>query len=130
MNYLRRHKQGVEWDHPDHVEPLGLRQVINQLCIQSGSTYQGRIDAARILLKRIQNVPIYINESTLCFASHSLRHPDCTIVNVHNILDLYPDDVHTIVRFQDDAQIHISISLQQTKRYIKRSKQLYDQLVL
>ena len=126
MNYIKRHTNGIQVDNKTIEE--GLLSYVNHLCISHGSTYTGRRDAARVLLKRTQCVPIYVDTDIIFIMTHSLRHIDCVFVNENQIASYFPNKAETTIQFLDGSHIEIQLTIQQTKRLIDQVKTLRKRL--
>jgi hypothetical protein len=72
----------------DIVVRKGLMFVLNALCLSAGSTYQGRIQAAKQCLQQERLVPLYVNASTVLIMTHSVRRYECQALNVFALQEL------------------------------------------
>lgn len=89
MKYVKRTCEGIlVIDKRAKHYNLGLKQYINQLCIENFSTFDGREQASKAHLKVSSNLPIYVNENLILFPTKSRRNYDCVYVNYHKILSL------------------------------------------
>ena len=103
---------------------------LKQWCLQHGSTFEGRKDAAMYILKCRQKVPILISEKTrdLIFPTSSYLNNTCIWINYKYIknVNVHPNGV--IVQFCDDREYVIPISMRSMKRSINLCKKYYTYL--
>jgi len=63
----------------------GLRAVLQAMCLATGSTYHGRIEAAQKVLAKERLVPLFIDQHNVLIFTHSIRRFDCCAINIFAI---------------------------------------------
>ena len=63
-------------------------RIINELCIDNLSTYQGRKEAIKIKYGIKTMVPIYINDEILLFPTKGIKEYACVWINYHQIREV------------------------------------------
>ena len=124
MKYIRRTSQGIlVLDKKEKYLTKGLKQFINEECIRNLSTFEGREQAAKVILKHQSNLPIYVNEDTIVFPTKSIRNYDCIYVNYHEVLSLTETiRGNTKIIFNDLTEIKVDSSLQKIKKQLFRAQ--------
>ena len=126
MNYITRHPEGVMTDGPVQLVNSGLKAFVNSLCLEHLSTYDGRRIAARHLLQKRNNVPIYVHADLILIPTHALRHPDCVFLNARNITHHTPSKEGTIVWFLDGSTLSIEIASSHLRLLLDRAALLLE----
>jgi competence protein ComK len=88
---------------------------MNKLCIQYGSTLQGRVVAARDLLNITKNTPIMVNDSIILFPTKSIRHIDCMYINYFEVEALMKRDKGCVITFKDCQKLELGVSYEKMK---------------
>ena len=124
MNYVTRHPEGIMTDGPKQVQKIGLKAFINNLCLEHLSTYEGRQIAARKMLQRRNNVPIYVHNHMILIATHAIRHPACMFVNAQNVSHVQTEDNQTILWFLDGTRVATTITKSHLHLLLERAMHL------
>lgn len=90
MYYIRRFNNGIEISSEKGTIQLSstLKKYINEMCIKSFSTYEGRRISASIFLRESNNIPIYVNEEIMLYPTKSIRCYDTVFVNFNEVLSI------------------------------------------
>ena len=85
--YIKRNAFGSEVKYIDDSVVLSKvpLSVINMLCVQFGSTYQGRIESVRASYGINKMIPVYVNEDILLFPNGPVRDYETIWINYHQI---------------------------------------------
>lgn len=124
MNYIKRTEYGIEIDQITFTQ-TGLIQYINNLCLNDGSSYSGRLNYSKKILGNHKN-PIYINDDLLLIPSHSTRRYECVCINYFLIDSIIESDGKSKVIFQSSMYILIDISPALLKKQLKRAQKLVN----
>ncbi len=130
MNYIRRTLSGIALINQSNVVHLdeGLTHYLNRLCLSNVSTLSGRKKAARVLLNKTANIPIYINSDILLFPNQSLRKVDTVLVNYYAIYDIIEEENGTKIIFKDLQTLLIPQSIHYMRRQMSACSQLLQHL--
>ncbi|MCP8617472.1 competence protein ComK [Salirhabdus salicampi] len=110
----------IEQDRQFYCQQPSL-QLIDQSCIQGGSTYVGRKKAMVKMLRTNQKLPIPINpdRSIYLFPSKSPNDYSCEWISFFHITDFQPlpaDDKKTIITFSNGLEKEVDIPIDKMKR--------------
>lgn len=109
MNYMRRNSYGLLIDEVAH--DLSIKKYLNEICLANLCTYDGRILAAKLILKRSRIVPLFINSTMCLIFTKSIREYDCILLNFHNILSVHKLQNGAVkVCFSDLIELEIKCS--------------------
>jgi hypothetical protein len=64
-----------------HTHRYSMRSVIDSLCLEYGSTLDGRMQAAARWLTKERLVPVYVNPTCILILTASLRRYECIAFN-------------------------------------------------
>lgn len=84
MNYIKKNCYGIEVDG-QYIDS-SIKSYLNKLCIKELSTFDGRYNASKFILKKVTNLPFYVNAKVCFFPTESIRNYDVLLLNFHNIL--------------------------------------------
>ncbi len=124
MNYVTRSTEGIYIGGTNKIEKIGLIRYINNLCINNISTYEGRKQAAKKMLKRNKLVPIYINKNIILFPTSSIRILDMYFINYLKIINVYEQGKTSIIYFTDGTSLTVSIPKKNIVSMMKLCEQL------
>ncbi len=93
-------------------------KIIDQACIQNGSTYTGRVNAAKQLLGIHYNPPIAIDpyRGIYAFATLSPLDENCIWVITKNIIDIKHNNKGSTIYYKNNKSLHILMSKHQVDR--------------
>ncbi|AIO18707.1 ComK protein [Candidatus Izimaplasma bacterium HR1] len=128
MKYVKRATEGIlVLDKKAKYLTKGLKQYINDQCIKNLSTFEGREQAARIILNLKSNLPIYVNDEIILFPTKSMRNYDCIYVNYHKVLSFRESlNGFTKIIFSDLTEIEVDASLVKIKRQLLRAQTIFE----
>ncbi len=94
------------------------QHIIEQACIQNGSSYQGRATAMQALFKLKQNPPIPINPAfdLYAFATHSPRQDQCVWIVTKHIKYIDDRDKEAIIHYTNGKILRIPMSKRRVQR--------------
>ena len=86
--------------------------IVDYSCRFFGSSYIGRFEGSKSLLKTRYKNPIIIEESRefIFFPTHSPRLSHCAWISLNNIKDYFATDKGVLVRFKNDVEKEFDIS--------------------
>lgn len=112
MKYIKRNICGIEIHDEDiRIHESGLKNCLNQLCLLSGSTYDGRIASIKHITNRKGLVPLYVNSDIIFVSTKNIREYDAVFINYLRILSFRALDNNNIqVVFDDLEELKITTS--------------------
>lgn len=122
MKYITRDLLGTKiQDCEKQILTKGLIQSINELCIKNLSTYQGRKEASKKILKRNCNLPIYVDRKTILFPTKSIREYDVVFVNYIRVISITKyKQMFTKIIFDDLTELVVLVTVNKIKEQMKR----------
>ncbi|MBB5183886.1 competence protein ComK [Catenisphaera adipataccumulans] len=111
-DYARAAVCEVRKDTANHVPAVNAMTYLNQLCLEHGSTLEGRKAAFRYKIKQRKFTPIYVSTSMIYFPIESTRHASCKWVNYAEIEDVDYKEKRCTIRFKD----HTSLTVENPQR--------------
>ncbi|MEC9485606.1 MAG: competence protein ComK [Candidatus Izemoplasma sp.] len=132
MNYIKRTSTGIVLINNQSQTPInkGLTQYLNESCIKHLSTLKGRQKAAKVLLDKTANLPIYVNETCLLFPNQSLRRIDTVLINYFSIYDIIRIDGRTKIVFNDLQTLFLPQTETQLKNQFRACKKLLEHTIV
>lgn len=103
-----------------------IQNFMEDLCLTSGSTLEGKVDATKKILHIHQKAPILLTKNRILFPTVSAKRDDCIWVNASAIKTFKRKGKSTIVRFLDDSDYEVPIEYRSFKRQMYRCK-LYNE---
>ena len=100
-----------------------MNQIIDDLCVQCGSTADGRREAFRRLTGYRQKVPVLISERShyLMFPTLSPDNPECIWLSYSDILDIVPSgEAESEILFINGTRKSIPFSTRLLRKQMKR----------
>ena len=127
MKYIKRTTEGIlVLEKEARYLTKGLKQFMNEACIQNLSTFEGRKQAAQIILNHTSNLPIYVDEDTIMFPTKSIRNYDCIYVNYHQVLSLKETiGGSTRIVFNDLSEIKVDTSIVKMRKQLFRAQTIF-----
>ena len=100
--------------------------VMDESCKYYGSTYKGRIKAAKEILNCSYKIPILVEEShnIVFFPTKSSLEEDCCWINFNYIKNIEKQENRCIIKFINDKQISFDVSKLSIENQIARSTML------
>ncbi len=123
MYYIRRDDYGVfiKDEEKEYLVNTGIKQYINNLCMNNLSTFEGRKKAVSNLLKQKNNIPIYIDNEIFLYPTKSLREYDMLFINYYAILSTKRiDSKNTLIIFKNLEELIVNISIRKVMKQHKR----------
>ena len=101
-------------------------EVMDENCKYYGSSYKGRMEAAKELLKCSYKLPIIVEESNglIFFPIKSTFLKDCCWINLNSIKNIEKVHDKTEITFKNDKKIVFDISKLSLENQIYRSSKL------
>jgi len=126
MKYIKRDVNGIQIDNI--LVDTSLIKYINNLCIKSHSTIDGRINASKKILLKNSKVPFIINDNILVFPTKSLRDYETILINFFSVMSFKKVQKNkTEIIFNDLTKITIDISLNVLKNQMDLCHNLMHQ---
>lgn len=101
-------------------------QIMEENCIYYGSSYEGRIKAAKGILNCSYKLPILVEEShkIIFFPTRSSMEETCCWVNYHHVKDIIKDGSKAKIVFMNDSEISFDVSKLSLENQVFRSSRL------
>lgn len=102
------------------------KSIIDESCKYFGSTYQGRIDGSKEILKMNYKLPIVIENfnGLIFFPTSSPRFNECLWISLNNIDNYIKDDKNSKIYFIGGNEFDIEISYYSLENQIFRASLL------
>ena len=120
----------IEYDKRFLVEK-NIMDIVKESCCYFGSSYEGRYQGSKNLLKMSYKLPIIIEDSheLVIFPTCSSRQENCCWISLNNIEDYKKINGKTIIQFKDDCcKESVDISYSSFENQIFRSTMLLTKL--
>lgn len=100
--------------------------IMDESCKYYGSTYKGRLKAAKDILNCSYKLPILVEEShnIVFFPTKSSLEDDCCWINFNYIKDIKKIDNKCLINFLNNKEILFNISKLSIENQISRSTRL------
>lgn len=110
----------------DYMVNKRTLDLIDDSCKFFGSSYIGRVEGTKNLVKLNYKAPIIIEESKniIFFPISSARYNNTTWVSLNNIEDYYEEDNLTTIVFKGGEHVKLDISYRSLENQILRSTML------
>ena len=107
-----------------------VKSIIDESCKYFGSTYQGRIDGSKEVLKMNYKLPIVIEDfnGLIFFPTSSPRFNECIWVSLNNIDNYIKDDNNSKIYFIGGNEFDIEMSYYSLENQIFRASLLDSML--
>ncbi len=117
--------QIIEKDN-DYIINNDAYKVMDESCKYYGSSYKGRLEAAKILLNCSYKLPILVEESSVLifFPIKSSLLDDCCWINLNSIQNIEKIDNKSQITFKNGKKIIFDISKLSLENQIYRSTKL------
>lgn len=110
------------------VRNTTIQKFIEDLCLSSGSTFEGKVNASKKILHIHQKAPIVLQRNKILFPSVSAKRDDCIWVNASAIKTFKRKGSSTVVYFLDDSNYEVPIEYRSFKRQVSRCRQYEEYL--
>lgn len=116
-----------EIDNDYYVQKQTI-DIIDESCKFFGSSYKGRVEGTKNMVKFNYKVPIIVEESKnlIFFPITSPRYNNTTWISLNNIEDYYKKDNKTIIIFKGGKEVILDISFYSLENQIFRSTMLLN----
>lgn len=103
-------------------------EIIDESCKFFGSSYKGRVEGTKNMVKFNYKVPIIVEESRnlIFFPINSPRYNNTTWISLNNIEDYYQENNQTIILFKGGKKIVLDVSFYSLENQIFRSTMLLN----
>ena len=100
--------------------------IMDESCIFYGSTYKGRLSAAKSILNCAYKLPILVEETKkiIFFPTKSSLENDCCWINFSYVKNIIKNENNCIIKFSNDVEIPINTSKLSIENQISRSTRL------
>jgi competence protein ComK len=103
--------------------------VFDEWCIDTLSTYKGRLDAIKKKYHLKKQVPIYINTDLMIFPIKNKKDIDNIYINALNILNIDADiNGFTVIKFINNQQIEIEKEHKIIEKYFLKTMSIYQMI--
>lgn len=115
----------VEFDDTFLVNKSSI-EIMDESCKYFGSSYKGRLDGSKSILKMNYKLPIVIEDfnTTIFFPTSSPRFDECIWISLNNIDSYYKNGNGSIIVFSKECSIDLDISYYSIENQIFRSTML------
>lgn len=117
----------------DHVSATSLPFWINEICVEYGSTSQGRVQAYRRRMKQTMYIPILVSTEPLLFLipTGSARDPETLWISFTEITHYLKQKSSTLVYFKDgqvlDCPRRMALQIENAALYLSRIQDQKEQ---
>lgn len=121
MNYITRSVAGIQVSKTNEVFELNksLMAFVNELCLINGSTFQGRREAAKCILKKKSNLPIYVSKKVVLFPTESIRNSACLMVNFMEVSHITEKKDGCDLVFKDCTKLRVKQSFSRISKQLE-----------
>ncbi len=75
----------VKENQSTYLKSNNIQNYLNKLCLENGSTLQGRKDSYKYLMHQKKFIPILVHETLIYFPTKATKAPDCIWINYFSI---------------------------------------------
>lgn len=127
MDYIKRCIDGVFIvSNKSFKENKGLVSYIQELCLNDGSSMNGRIEFSKHLLQSKSKVPFFVSEDILLVPTHSIRNYDCALINLFNVCEVRKSYSGLKLSFVSGNILEVSISRHIWMNQLQKANALVD----
>lgn len=115
----------VEKDREYHVNTSGYN-IMDESCQYFGSSYKGRVDGSRAILKAKYKLPIVVEDTNnlIFFPTESPDLETCSWLSLKDVQDIIEENNETIILFKNGIKIPVNISKFSLDNQILRASRL------
>lgn len=123
MKYITRSNVGILIDGQEYS--VGLKKYLNSLCIKGLSTFDGRVEASKIILKKRTNPPVFISPEVCLFPTKSIRDYNMIYINYFEVLSVsYVDNKSCLLVFNDLSRLYLDIPKNRIDKQLKYTEKI------
>lgn len=102
-----------------------VKDIINESCKYFGSSYQGRFEGSKKILRMNYKLPIVVEEynNIIFFPTSSPRFNECTWISLKNITDYFKSNKNTNIFF-GDVCLNLDVSYYSFENQVFRATML------
>lgn len=117
----------IEINH-DYLVNKNTKEIVDNSCKFFGSSYNGRVEGTKNMVKLKYKAPIIIEESRniIFFPISSPRYNNTTWVSLNNIEDYYEEGIVSTILFKGGEKVTLDISYNILQNQILRSTMLFS----
>ena len=106
-----------------------IENVFDEWCIDTLSTYKGRLDAIKKKYHLKKQVPIYINTDLMIFPIKNKKDIDNIYINALNILNIDEDiNGFTVIKFINNEILKIEKEHKIIEKYFLKTMSIYQMI--
>ena len=106
-----------------------IENVFDDWCIDTLSTYKGRLEAIKKKYHLKKQVPIYINSDLMIFPIKNKKDIDNIYINALNILNIDEDiNGYTVIKFINNKLLKIKKEYKIIKKYFEKTMSIYQMI--
>lgn len=102
-----------------------IDKVFNKWCLDSLTTYKGRMEAIKQKYQLKKLVPIYINKDLMLFPVNNKKDVDNIYINVLSILKIEEENNLTKIIFKNNDFVYLTKSYKLVNNYYKKCLKIY-----
>ena len=130
LKYIRRSSKGITIKGiEEQTIQISLKKYFNLICLQNGSSYQGRIES----MKHMQNtkglVPLFVNKDLVLLFTKNIREYDVILVNYYRIISVSQYEKYTKIIFDDFEELLLYVSYNKFLKQFRMAKKTISLLV-
>lgn len=104
-----------------------IPNILNEACLRSLSTLEGRIKATKQVYKINKFVPVYISDQIIMQPLYSNRSWQQIYINICNVKKISKSNTGTIIMFSNNETLIVDISITRIKQYFKKCLKIKNQ---
>ncbi len=106
-----------------------IENVFDEWCIDTLSTYKGRLDAIKKKYHLKKQVPVYINTDLMIFPIKNKKDIDNIYINALNILNIDEDiNGFTVIKFINNELLKIEKEHKIIEKYFLKTMSIYQMI--
>ena len=107
---------------------MSMLKYLNCLCLKNLTTLEGRLDAIKYNFNIVKNVPIYITENLVLFATHNKRNSQNKYINSVYVKDIEIVDGAIKIEFYDGEFVLVKNSYHIIKNNYEKCLKIKKQI--
>lgn len=112
--------------HNNIILEKTIYNLINNECLKTLSTFEGRVEATKQIFQIYKLIPVYINEGLILQPLYSSKNYEQIYINICNIKKINKVNDQTVITFINDKTLFVNIKVERMKRYLKRCLKIKD----
>ena len=106
-----------------------IENVFDEWCVDTLSTYKGRLDAIKKKYHLKKQVPVYINTDLMIFPIKNKKDIDNIYINALNILNIDEDiNGFTVIKFINNELLKIEKEHKIIEKYFLKTMSIYQMI--